>query len=132
MVRLFTRAEAKTLRLPGRSAREIVSGERGSEQVSVRLVEIDPPQPGDVPRGPHIHDGFEECIYVLSGHGLTEAETGRFVVAAGDTILVPPGELHVTRNTGSEPLLLLCFFPVGEIASRTTEFADWDEARAAG
>ena len=132
MARLFTPAQAKTLKLPGRSAREIVSGETESQQVSLRLVQIDPPAPGEAPRGPHLHRGFEECIYVLSGSGETEAETGRFPLSAGDTLLVPAGELHVTRNTGTEPLVLLCFFPVGEIASGTTEFSAWDKARAAG
>jgi hypothetical protein len=27
----------------------------------------------------------------------------------------------VTRNTGQEPLVLLCFFPVADISKRTTE-----------
>ena len=40
---------------------------------------------------------------------------------AGDTILIPSGEKHATRNTGSEPLVLLCFFPVADIAQRTQE-----------
>ena len=39
------------------------------------------------------------------------------------TLLVPPGEKHVTRNTGKETLVLLCFFPVAEIARRTQDVA---------
>jgi quercetin dioxygenase-like cupin family protein len=131
MARLFKEAEAKTLALPGRISREIVSGDRGSQNVSFRIVRIEPPVAGQTPRGPHVHDGFEECIHVLSGQGATEAESGTFALGAGDTILVPPGELHVTRNTGTEPLVLLCFFPVGEIASGTREFPTWEHARAA-
>ncbi len=131
MARLFREGEAKTLTLPGRTAREIVSAERGSDKVSFRIVQIEPPAAGETPRGPHVHYGFEECIYVLSGEGVTEAESGTFRLGAGDTILVPAGELHVTRNTGMEPLVLLCFFPVGEIASGTKEFPAWDSARAA-
>jgi hypothetical protein len=29
----------------------------------------------------------------------------------------------MTRNTGSEPLILLCFFPALDVGARTTEFA---------
>ena len=129
MARLFRQAEAKILQLPGRSSREIVSGESGADKVTFRIVRIDPSRPGEAPRGPHIHYAFEECIHVLSGRGVTETEGGTFSVAAGDTILVPAGEIHVTRNSGIEPLVLLCFFPVGEIASGTKEFPDWDTAR---
>jgi mannose-6-phosphate isomerase-like protein (cupin superfamily) len=99
--------------------------------VSLRLVEIAPQKPGEPRRGPHVHDGFEECIYVVSGEGITEAESGKYAVKAGDTILVPPDERHVTHNTGSEPLRLLCFFPVGDVASGTQEFASWDAVKAA-
>ena len=130
MARLFRQAEAKVLALPGRTAREIVSGDTGAEKVSFRIVRIEPAAAGEAPRGPHVHDGFEECIYVLSGEAVTEAESGTFRLSAGDTILVPAGELHVTRNTGTAPLELLCFFPVGEIASGTEEFPDWESARA--
>jgi oxalate decarboxylase/phosphoglucose isomerase-like protein (cupin superfamily) len=37
---------------------------------------------------------------------------------AGDTILIPAGEAHVTRNAGSEPLVLLCFFPTARVTNR--------------
>jgi mannose-6-phosphate isomerase-like protein (cupin superfamily) len=129
MAHLFKQADATTLNLPGRSSKEILSARMGSQSVSLRIVTIERPAPGETPRGPHVHTGFEECIHVLSGEGVTEAESGSSAVGAGDTILIPAGELHVTRNTGVEPLVLLCFFPVGEIASGTREFASWDSAR---
>src|SRR2546429_4757037 len=52
MARVFTQAEAKQLGLSGRKALEIVSGERGSRGVTLRLAEIPVPQPGETPRGP--------------------------------------------------------------------------------
>lgn len=107
--------------LPGRKSLEIVSGEKGSKSVTLRLVEIPVPKPGERLRGPHHHEGFEECIYVMSGEGCTEAEGGKHPLKAGDTILIPSGEKHVTRNTGTEPLVLLCFFPVADITQRTRE-----------
>lgn len=121
MARVFTLAEAKQLGLPGRKALEIVSGEKGARGITLRLAEIPVPQPGESLRGPHHHSDFEECIYVLSGQGTTFADSGEYPLKAGDTLLVPPGEKHVTRNTGEEPLLLLCFFPVGDITERTSE-----------
>lgn len=121
MARVLTQAQAKSMGLAGRKSLEIVSGEKGSQAVTLRLVEIPVPQPGDKPRGPHFHQGFEECIFVMQGEGCTKADSGEYPLKTGDTILIPPGEKHVTRNTGEVPLVLLCFFPVAEIAKRTTD-----------
>ena len=121
MARVFTQAEAKRLGLPGRKALEIVSGERGALGVTLRLAEIPVPQPGESLRSPHRHCDHEECIYVLSGKGTTFADSGEFPLKPGDTVLIPPGEKHVTHNTGNEPLLLLCFFPVADINKGTAE-----------
>ncbi len=121
MARVFKKEHAKQLGLPGRKSLEIVSGEQGARAVTLRLAEIPVPQPGDGPRGWHQHHDFEECIYVLSGQGTTTADSGEFALKPGDTILVPAGEKHVTRNTGNEPLMLLCFFPVADITKSTHE-----------
>ena len=121
MAKVLTQAQAKSMGLPGRKSLEIVSGEKGSQAVTLRLVEIPVAKPGDTPRGPHFHKGFEECIFVMSGEGCTEADSGKHALKAGDTILIPSGEKHVTRNTGAGPLVLLCFFPVADITKRTQE-----------
>lgn len=123
MAKVHTLTQAKMLGLAGRRSLEIVSGEKGAQSVTLRMVEIPVPKAGDTLRGPHYHQGFEECIYVMSGEGCTEADSGKFPLKAGDTILIPPGEKHVTRNTGDEPLVLLCFFPVADIAKRTQDAA---------
>jgi len=121
MARIFRQADAKSMGLPGRKSLEIASGERGTHNVTLRLVEIPVANSADKPRGRHRHEGFEECIHVLSGEGRTEADSGEFPLKTGDTLVIPPGEMHVTRNTGGEPLVLLCFFPVGNVAARTRE-----------
>jgi quercetin dioxygenase-like cupin family protein len=121
MARMFSLSDAKQLGLPGRKSLEIVSGEKGARGITLRLVEIAPPRLSEPLRSPHQHSNFEECIYVLSGQGTTVADNGEFLLKAGDTLLIPPGEKHVTRNTGSDPLLLLCFFPVGDIAEGAVE-----------
>lgn len=111
MARLIRPDEARDLGLPGRKSLAIVSADKGAKAVTLRLVEIPVPGPDDEPRGPHGHDACEECIYVLAGQGTVVADSGEYAVEAGDTILIPPGEGHVTRNTGAVPLKLLCFFP---------------------
>jgi mannose-6-phosphate isomerase-like protein (cupin superfamily) len=121
MAKVLTQSEARSMGLPGRKSLEIVSGEKGSQSVTLRLVEIPVPQPGEQARGRHFHNGFEECIFVMSGTGYTEADSGTYPLKAGDAILIPSGERHATRNTGREPLVLLCFFPVADISKRTEE-----------
>jgi quercetin dioxygenase-like cupin family protein len=128
MATVITPRDARELALPGRRSRAIASGEADADNVSLRLVEIDPVKPGEAQRGPHVHRGFAECIYVLSGSGVTESDSGEHALEAGDTILIPAGEVHVTRASGVETLRLLCFFPTGDVAMGTTEFASWGEA----
>ena len=111
MVRIIHAGDAKDLNLPGRTSLELISKEVGSDAITLRLVEIPVPTPGESPRQPHRHADFEECMYVLSGEGATRTASGEARVTAGDAILVTAGELHVTRNTGSTPLRMLCFFP---------------------
>ena len=120
MARVFTQAAAVRLGLPGRTSLEIVSANTGAQAVTLRLAEI-PPQGSGAPRGPHHHRDCEECIFVLSGTGRTIADSGEYALNAGDTILIPPGENHVTRNTGTTPLLLLCFYPVADVIGGTVE-----------
>ncbi len=124
MARLLKQSDAKRLGLPGRVSLEPVSGEIGS-RVSFRIATIAVPQPGDKPRGPHLHRDFEECIYVLSGQGVMRAENGEHPVGPGDILLVAAGEKHMTVNTGSDALVLLCFFPVADVSAGTTEFASF-------
>jgi mannose-6-phosphate isomerase-like protein (cupin superfamily) len=121
MARLLRQAQGKRLGLPGRSAMEMVSGEIGSA-LTFRVVEIAVPQPDEALRGPHLHHGYEECIYVLKGEGRTFSESGELALQAGDVVLVPPEQKHVTRNTGTEPLILLCFFPTPDVAATTENF----------
>lgn len=123
MARLLKQAEAKRLGLPGRVSLEPVSGEIGA-RVSVRIAEIPVPQPG-AKRGPHLHRDFEEVIYVLSGVGRMATENGDIPLKVSDLILVPAGEKHMAVNTGREPLVLLCFFPVSDVSAGTTEFPDF-------
>lgn len=62
----------------------------------------------------HNHPESEEILYVLSGEGeqmLDDHEP--FAVKPGDTIYVPTGLFHSTRNTGWEPMRLLALYNPG-------------------
>ena len=119
MAQVITPGNARTLGLPGRVAQEIVAGHIGSRAITLRIVEIPVPIPGEGLRGPHVHHGFEECIHIVSGTGEFHAGDTVHKFGPGDTILVPAEEPHVTRNTGSEPVMLLCFFPINDIRPGT-------------
>jgi len=130
MAKVIAVGDAIAMELPGRRAREIVGAKAGALSSTIRLVEIEPERPGAARRGPHVHRGFEECIHVLAGQGVTRTDDGDYPVAVGDTVLVPPDQRHATYNTGPGVLRLLCFFPVNEIGPRTAEFPSWDAAGA--
>jgi mannose-6-phosphate isomerase-like protein (cupin superfamily) len=121
MARVVTPDQAKRLGLPGRNSFELMSGDMGAANSSVRLAEIPVAREGETPRGPHVHHGVEECIYVLAGEGRLLTAHGSHPVRQGDMVLVPSGEPHVTRNTGSVPLLLLCFFPTPDVGKSTED-----------
>jgi oxalate decarboxylase/phosphoglucose isomerase-like protein (cupin superfamily) len=62
----------------------------------------------------HNHPESEEILYVLSGEGeqmLDDREP--FSVKPGDTIYVPTGVFHSTRNTSWESMRLLAFYNPG-------------------
>lgn len=132
MARVVAQRDARAMNLPGRRALEIVGLGTGSVNSTVRLVEIEPDRPGAERRGPHVHHGFEECIHVLAGEGVTWTDSGEFPVSAGDTVLVPAGERHATYNTAASVLRLLCFFPISDIRPGTEEFRSWDSKERIG
>jgi oxalate decarboxylase/phosphoglucose isomerase-like protein (cupin superfamily) len=62
----------------------------------------------------HNHPESEEILYVLSGEGEQMLDDGGpFQVKPGDTIYVPTGVFHSTRNSGWEPMRLLAFYNPG-------------------
>jgi mannose-6-phosphate isomerase-like protein (cupin superfamily) len=121
MAQVYRAKDSPKLTLPGRTAIDLVSGPKGSKAVSLRLVEVPVQKPGESLRGPHVHKYFEECMYVVSGEGVTHTDTGSYPIKPGEAILVAAGERHVTRNTGNVPLVLLCFFPAPEMMVGTED-----------
>ena len=65
------------------------------------------------PRGhvpPHYHD-CEEILVFLEGEGIVFIGQDPRSVAAGTTVVVPPGKPHCLYNTGLGRLHLLAFHP---------------------
>ena len=56
----------------------------------------------------HYHEVSEEIYFFTSGAGEMKLGDDEAPVFAGDTVVIPPGTPHKLRNTGTEPLKLLC------------------------
>lgn len=56
----------------------------------------------------HYHRTSEELYHVIAGQGQISLGTEVLELNVGDTVLITPGTPHRVRNTGTEPLQLLC------------------------
>lgn len=56
----------------------------------------------------HRHERSEEIYYILEGDGIMRLGDDEFAVAAGDAVCIPPSSPHNIRNSGAQPLKLLC------------------------
>jgi mannose-6-phosphate isomerase-like protein (cupin superfamily) len=56
----------------------------------------------------HYHRAAEELYFFTAGRGRMTLGDDERDVAAGDCVVIPPGEIHTLVNTGDEPLVLLC------------------------
>jgi mannose-6-phosphate isomerase-like protein (cupin superfamily) len=56
----------------------------------------------------HRHRSSEEIYHITGGTGVMTLDGETFTVVTGDTVLIPPGTPHRIRNTGTQPLRVLC------------------------
>lgn len=56
----------------------------------------------------HYHCVTEELYFFTAGQGLMTLGDEEREVAAGDCVVIPPGQVHGLVNTGGAPLVLLC------------------------
>jgi mannose-6-phosphate isomerase-like protein (cupin superfamily) len=56
----------------------------------------------------HYHRVTEELYLVTAGRGLLSIDGEERDVTAGDCAVIPPGARHKLRNTGDEPLRIVC------------------------
>ena len=54
----------------------------------------------------HRHPNCDEVMHVDSGHVITRVGDREYEMVAGDTITIPEGVLHNTRNIGPDPAVL--------------------------
>lgn len=64
--------------------------------------------PGGTHTQLHRHHLSEEIYHFTAGRGLMTLGVERFAVAAGDTVLIPPGTPHRVAALGDEALRILC------------------------
>jgi mannose-6-phosphate isomerase-like protein (cupin superfamily) len=57
----------------------------------------------------HYHIKVEETYYIIQGKGKMVIDTKVCDVAAGDGIVILPGETHYIVNAGNNHLIFLCF-----------------------
>lgn len=56
----------------------------------------------------HRHHATEEIYHLTAGEGWMTLGDSGFAVAAGDSVLIPPGTPHCIEATGTTPLHILC------------------------
>jgi len=57
---------------------------------------------------------WEHEVFILSGRGVVFEGDAEQPFQAGDVIFIPLGERHQFRNTGAEPMTMLCLIPSRE------------------
>jgi len=72
----------------------------------MRMFEVAPG--GCTPK--HSHP-WEHEVYVLSGRGVVFDGKAELLIGPGHCLLIPGGDEHQYRNTGTEPLTFLCLVP---------------------
>lgn len=56
----------------------------------------------------HDHKNHEELYFFLAGNGEYQVDGQTFPVGEGTVVRVSPGGARTVRNTGTEPLVMLC------------------------
>jgi len=86
--------------------RWLIKKETGAPTFAMRLFEVGPS--GYTPRH---HHAWEHEVFILSGQGVLHTVEGDQFLEPGTAVLVEPDDDHQFRNTGSEPLRMLCLIP---------------------
>lgn len=98
---------------PGLFGIKLIDGARGATHVSLLRGWLKP----NSQHAPHTHD-VEEAIIFLSGRGVQSIGDQRYDVGPGDSVLVPPGIIHSTLNTGQEDLVFVAAYPDNVITAQ--------------
>ena len=93
----------------GVQIRWVITEDMGAENFAMRHFEISPD--GFTPL--HSHD-WEHEVFILNGNGIIVGDGTEKPFGQGDVIFVPANETHQFKNSGDEPLSLLCLIPSKE------------------
>lgn len=99
----------------GASIRWLIAQQDGAPNFALRMFEVEPA--GHTPY--HAH-AWEHEVFVLSGSGVLQTESGDLPISANDVIYVDPDLQHAFKNTGSDTLKFLCIIPHEQPAVRKT------------
>ena len=115
IVRRVSEAEVNT-EVPGVALRTLIGEEQGAPRFAMRVFEVEPG--GSTP----FHDHWwEHEVFILSGQGVVRSVEGETPLQAEDAVLVPGGETHCFRNTGSTTLRFICCIPTATAAGAPEE-----------
>jgi len=90
----------------GVTIRWLITERDGAENFLMRHFEIAPD--GHTPRHRH---AWEHEVFILAGRGFVLCDAGEEPIRPGDVVFMPSGEIHQFRNSGKEPLQMLCLIP---------------------
>lgn len=90
----------------GVAARVVIGKADGAANFCMRVFEIAPG--GNTPR--HAHE-WEHEMFIHGGCGEVFGRGAWHAVAAGRVAFIPGNEEHQIRNTGAEPLVVVCLVP---------------------
>jgi quercetin dioxygenase-like cupin family protein len=96
----------------GVTIRWLINEDSGAPTFAMRHFEIAPG--GHTPLHEH---PWEHEVFILSGTGVAVGAEGETPFRPGDAMFVPGGERHHFKNTGDEPVAMLCLVPHGSACS---------------
>lgn len=105
---LLSRTDAPVFHLPGVVFTTLSAPSRGASDNAVWEVSVAPGVSGT----PH-RVTREETFVALHGQAVVELDGRRHELAAGDVLLVPPGQTFSLSNPGAQTFRALAVFPIG-------------------
>ena len=79
---------------------------------------------------PHVHEAFDQLAYIVSGTGVYHVDGVDHPVGPGSLILIPAGQTHYIKPTGSDPVMNLDVF--GPPRSDYAHLVEWMKAGPKG
>ncbi len=90
------------------AARVVLGKADGAENFCMRVFEMS--EGGHTPK--HDHD-WEHEMFIFSGQGAVFGNGEWTDVKAGNVVFIPANETHQLKNSGKDPLVVVCMIPAG-------------------